>query len=234
MSKPILLSTTSILEGWQILDYLGPISAQFVIGTGVFTDLFAGITDFFGAHSRSYQQKIDQITNEALLALRHKAAKLGANAVIGLRVDTDEISGGGKSMLMITAMGTAVRAQRIDRAIPVSETRPQRGALSADELEILVKKQRLLARAKNNTLEYDEDVWQFLIDHRIVDFAPFIFNRLQFLYNTYGRPILEGNFVLSCKRYFLTLPEEDVKPILYDVLGKGEPFFDIAFYSLSR
>ena len=37
-----------------------------------------------------------------------RAKALGANAVVGLKIEFDEISGKGKSMFMVTAYGTAV------------------------------------------------------------------------------------------------------------------------------
>ena len=52
--------------------------------------------------------KLDEIKSQVLSQLRKKACELGCNAVIGVSIDVDEISGGGKSMLMVTASGTAV------------------------------------------------------------------------------------------------------------------------------
>jgi len=52
-----------------------------------------------------YGTKLDKINQEVLGIIEQKALSLGANAVLGLRVDHDEISGGGKSMLMVTASG---------------------------------------------------------------------------------------------------------------------------------
>lgn len=44
--------------------------------------------------------------------LRKEAEELGANAVIGVRLDYSEFSGGGKSMLFLVASGTAVVVER--------------------------------------------------------------------------------------------------------------------------
>lgn len=55
-----------------------------------------------------YINKIDQIKAEALMGLRKQAAEKKCNAIVGVSIDVDEISGSGKSMFMVTAIGTAV------------------------------------------------------------------------------------------------------------------------------
>ena len=81
-----------------------------VIGTNVFSDLFASFTDFFGGRSGTYRDGLERIYNEAIKELKEKAIYLGANAIIGLSIDFDEIFGKDKSMFMVAATGTAVKA----------------------------------------------------------------------------------------------------------------------------
>lgn len=112
--EKILLSTTSELNGWDIVDYADVVSSQIVIGTGVFSDLFAGVTDFMGGNSGSYEKQLKQLNNKALDHLSEQAKSLNANAVVGIKLDYDEISGKGKQMFMLTATGTAVIAKKIN------------------------------------------------------------------------------------------------------------------------
>lgn len=112
--EKILLSTTSQLNGWDILDYVDVISSQVVIGTGVFSDLFAGVTDFMGGNSSSYEKQLEDISNVALKQLSRRAKSLNANAIVGIKLDYDEISGKGKQMFMLTATGTAVIAKKVN------------------------------------------------------------------------------------------------------------------------
>lgn len=51
---------------------------------------------------------MDNLYSQVVSQLEEKASILGANAIIGLHIDFDEISGKGKSMFMVTAIGTAV------------------------------------------------------------------------------------------------------------------------------
>lgn len=102
------ITTTSSIEGYKIEKYLGIVTHQVVHGTDLFSDIFAGFRDVFGGYSASYQKKLKEMEDNVLNQLKKKAQKLGANAILGLRLDFDEISGKGKGMLMLTAQGTAV------------------------------------------------------------------------------------------------------------------------------
>src|SRR6267378_5006770 len=106
--KDILVVTTSSIEGLKIKSYLRPVSAHIVAGTNLFSDFLGGLTDVFGGRSQTYQKQLTSLYNEAIYRLKFTAYELGANCIVGLSVDMDEISGKGKSMFMLTALGTAV------------------------------------------------------------------------------------------------------------------------------
>ena len=107
MKENFIITVTNNIESCPIEKYLDSICANVVIGTNIFSDIAASFSDFFGGHSGSYKSKLELIYNEATKELKKKAIKLGANAIVGFSVDFDEISGGGKSMFMISASGTA-------------------------------------------------------------------------------------------------------------------------------
>ncbi|HED36771.1 MAG TPA: YbjQ family protein, partial [Ignavibacteria bacterium] len=108
MNKIQIITTTSTIEGWQIQKYFGLVTHQVVIGANIFRDVFASFTDIFGGSSKGYQKDLKNMEVIAIKNLKEKASKLGANIIIGLRLDFDEISGGSKSMFMVSASGTAV------------------------------------------------------------------------------------------------------------------------------
>ena len=102
-----IITTTGNIEGCPIKDYLGVVNSNIVIGTNLFSDLAASFTDIFGGNSGTYQNKMNLMYKSAKDGLAKRAKALGANAIVGFRVDFDEISGKGKGMLMISATGTA-------------------------------------------------------------------------------------------------------------------------------
>ena len=70
-------------------------------------DFAAGITNFFGGRSGSYESELISAREQAVNEMAQRAAQMGANAVVGIDIDY-EVLGQGGNMLMVTASGTAV------------------------------------------------------------------------------------------------------------------------------
>ena len=103
----LLLTTTPTIEGHPVRHYLGVVTAETIIGANVFRDFMAGIRDFFGGRSNSYEEVLRQAKQTALAELSDRAAALGANAVVGVDLDYETVGDSG-SMLMVVCSGTAV------------------------------------------------------------------------------------------------------------------------------
>lgn len=103
----MLLSTTPTIEGTPIRQYMGVVTSETIIGANFVRDIFAELRDFFGGRSGSYEQVLREAKTTALRELEDEARRLGANAVVGIDLDYETVGGGG-SMLMVTASGTAV------------------------------------------------------------------------------------------------------------------------------
>ena len=108
----MIITTTNNIEGAHIEEYLHLVATNIVIGTNLLSDFVASFTDIFGGRSNSYQNKLDDVYNEALKELEKKAKVLGADAIVGLKMDFNEISSKGKAMFMVSAVGTAVKLSR--------------------------------------------------------------------------------------------------------------------------
>lgn len=105
----MIITTTNSIESQVITQYLGLVNANQVIGTNFFSDLTASLSDVFGGMSGTYREKMNELYRDVLNELESRASSIGADAIIGLSVDFDEISGKGKSMFMVSAVGTAVK-----------------------------------------------------------------------------------------------------------------------------
>ncbi len=106
----IILTTSFQVAGRDVERELEVITAECVFGMNLFRDFFAGITDMFGGRSGATQKVLRDARRTALSELREEAHDLGADAVIAVDLDYQELSGGDKGgMLMIVASGTAVR-----------------------------------------------------------------------------------------------------------------------------
>lgn len=109
--KRLFISTTNNLDSGKAVAYYGVVSSHIVAGTGFLSDFAASVSDLFGGRSGSYRRQLESLYDEALDEVSEKAHLLGANAVLGLKIDIDNISGKGMSMFMITAVGTAARVE---------------------------------------------------------------------------------------------------------------------------
>jgi len=106
----MLVSTTPTLEGRQIIEYKGIVFGEVVAGVDFIKDFAAGLTNFFGGRSNSYEGELIEARQNALAEMQQRAAQMGANAVVGVDVDY-EVLGQANNMLMVIASGTAVVIQ---------------------------------------------------------------------------------------------------------------------------
>ena len=83
-------------------------TGETIIGANLFKDIFAGIRDIVGGRSGSYEKVLREAKDTALKEMEDEAARLGADAIIGVDLDYETVGASG-GMLMVTASGTAVK-----------------------------------------------------------------------------------------------------------------------------
>ena len=105
----VLIATTNTLEGHKIRQYLGLVSGEAILGANIFKDFFAGIRDIVGGRSAAYERELRKAKDIAIQEMAEQARQLGANGVIGVDLDFEEISPGSGTMLMVSASGTAIQ-----------------------------------------------------------------------------------------------------------------------------
>lgn len=92
-------------EGHKIIKYCDVLSCSVVMGTGMFSEIEASITDMFGTKSREFSSKIEKAKHEAKKQMMNKAADIGANAIIGLDYNIFSLA---SNMIAVSSHGTAV------------------------------------------------------------------------------------------------------------------------------
>jgi uncharacterized protein YbjQ (UPF0145 family) len=105
----MLVSTTDSIEGRKIGQYLGLVSGDAVMGTNMFRDMFAGLRDIVGGRSGAYEKELKRAKQLAVEEMVEEARELGADAVVGVDLDYEHLGGENRSMLMVSANGTAVK-----------------------------------------------------------------------------------------------------------------------------
>lgn len=105
----MIVTTTDTVEGRPVAEYLGIVTGEAVMGTNIFRDFFAGIRDVIGGRSGSYEKELRNAKELAIEAMVEEARARGADAVVACDLDYEHLGGGDRSMLMVSANGTAVR-----------------------------------------------------------------------------------------------------------------------------
>ncbi len=103
----MIVTTTPAVEGRAVREYKGIVFGEVISGVNFIKDIAAGLSNFFGGRSGSYEGELIQARESALDEMEKRAAEMGANAVVGVDIDY-EVLGQGGNMLMVTASGTAV------------------------------------------------------------------------------------------------------------------------------
>lgn len=103
----MISTTTPSVDGKQIVEYKQIVFGEVITGVNFMKDIGAGLRNFFGGRSEGYEQELVAAREEAIREMEERAAKLGANAVVGVDIDY-EVLGADNGMLMVTASGTAV------------------------------------------------------------------------------------------------------------------------------
>ncbi|MCA0206521.1 MAG: heavy metal-binding domain-containing protein [Proteobacteria bacterium] len=101
----MIVTTTPNVEGRPIRTYHGIVVGEAIMGANVVRDFFASVTDVIGGRSGAYESKLQDAREVALREMQDRAARMGANAVVGVDLDYEVV---GNSMLMVSASGTAV------------------------------------------------------------------------------------------------------------------------------
>lgn len=92
-SKAVIVTTTTGIDGYRVAQYLGIESVEFVIGTGIFSEVSSSFADFLGRRSSAFETKLRAAKEEAMKALKYIAAEKGANAVVAVDLDYTEFTG---------------------------------------------------------------------------------------------------------------------------------------------
>lgn len=103
----MIITTTPSIEGKTIVEYKGIVFGEVIAGVDFVKDFVAGLSNFFGGRSGTYEEELLNARETALHELEERARATGANAVVGVDIDY-EVLGSDNGMLMVTASGTAV------------------------------------------------------------------------------------------------------------------------------
>jgi uncharacterized protein YbjQ (UPF0145 family) len=106
----IIITTTNDLPGYEVVTVHGEVFGLIVRARNVFSNIGAGLRTVFGGEAKGYTSLLTDSRNEAVDRLKEAARAHGANAVLAMRFDCNEIA---DIMSEVAAYGTAVRVRRV-------------------------------------------------------------------------------------------------------------------------
>jgi uncharacterized protein YbjQ (UPF0145 family) len=101
----MLVTTTNEIEGRRIVKYLGLVRGITARSRSVLGNIGAGFQSLFGGNISIYTELAEKAREEAYELMVQHAGALGANAVVAMRYDANEITDG---ITEVLAYGTAV------------------------------------------------------------------------------------------------------------------------------
>jgi uncharacterized protein YbjQ (UPF0145 family) len=107
---PKLVTTAFTLDGYRIVRNLGVVRGITVRSRSIIGNIGAGIQTLFGGNISLLQELCERARQEAFLLMMQHAAEHGANAVVGMRYDANEVMSGVTEVL---AYGTAVVIEKV-------------------------------------------------------------------------------------------------------------------------
>ena len=102
----MILSTTENLPGEKVTEILGIARGSTVRARNIGRDLFAGLKNIIGGELSEYTKLQAESREQALQRMIQDGEKLGADAIINIRISTSVITQGAAEIL---AYGTAVK-----------------------------------------------------------------------------------------------------------------------------
>jgi uncharacterized protein YbjQ (UPF0145 family) len=105
-----LVTTAFTIDGYRIVRNLGVVRGITVRSRSIIGNIGAGFQILFGGNISLLQELCEKARQEAFAIMVSHARELGANAVVGMRYDANEIMSGVAEVL---AYGTAVVVEKV-------------------------------------------------------------------------------------------------------------------------
>ncbi len=106
----MIVVTTNELQGYRVVKQLGLVRGLSVRSRSIVGNLGASIQIVFGGNISVYTKLADEARAEALQLLEQHAAAMGANAVLAMRYDANEMA---SAVTEVLAYGSAVVVEKI-------------------------------------------------------------------------------------------------------------------------
>ena len=105
----MLVATTNDIAGYRVTAHIGMVRGVTVRSRSVLGNLAGGLQSIFGGNLTVYTELAEHARQEAYDLMVDHASRAGADAVIAMRYDANEIMDG---ITEVLCYGTAVKVER--------------------------------------------------------------------------------------------------------------------------
>jgi uncharacterized protein YbjQ (UPF0145 family) len=109
----ILITTMNDIPGYRVTEVYGEVFGLVTRARNAFSNIGASLRTVVGGEAKGYTKLLTDSRNDAIERLKEAARERGANAVIAMRFDANEIA---NLIAEIVAYGTAVTIERVPSA----------------------------------------------------------------------------------------------------------------------
>jgi uncharacterized protein YbjQ (UPF0145 family) len=106
----LLITTSTNLEGYRIKSQLGLVRGITVRSRSILGNMAGGFMSIFGGRNTIYTELCENSREEALQLMIQHAHEMGANAIINMRYESNEVMAG---LTEVLAYGTAVEVEKL-------------------------------------------------------------------------------------------------------------------------
>jgi uncharacterized protein YbjQ (UPF0145 family) len=105
----MLVTTSTYLEGYKVVEQMGIVRGIIVRSRSIFGNIAGGLQTLLGGNITIYTDLCEKTRKDAYDLMIQHAQQIGANAVINMRYDANEVMSGVTEVL---AYGTAVMVEK--------------------------------------------------------------------------------------------------------------------------
>ena len=105
----MIVVTTNEIPGYEIVEILGVVIGNTVRSKHLGKDIGAFFKTLAGGEIKAYTEMLTESRNIAIQRMIDEAEKMGANAIVGVRLGSSSVISGAAEML---AYGTAVKIRK--------------------------------------------------------------------------------------------------------------------------
>lgn len=104
----MILTNIETVPGMNIVAQYGLVTGSTVRAKNAIKDIGAGLKNMVGGELKSYTELLTEARKEAIARMQEQAVRMGANAVVNVRLATSSVTVGAAE---VYAYGTAVKVE---------------------------------------------------------------------------------------------------------------------------